>query len=154
MPQLPKSVLPRWSALLVALVLASCSQAVSSRVGSVMPVDVEVGCTPGGEVSFLLRPWTITIFENDTLQWNLTPRGGAQITGFTIEPQGGFWSTPWPFKNKRPDRVSDQIPARYSRMKGKPFGHYRYAVVLTCQNGAQVHRVVIDPDVVVDRARN
>lgn len=148
MPQLQRLVLPCWSAPLVALMLASCGQAVSSRVGSVMPVNVEVGCTPGGEVSFLLRPWTITIFENDTLQWNLTPRDGAQITGFTIEPRG----RPWPFRDRRPDHVSDRVPARYSRMKSKPFGKYRYAVVLTCQNGTQIHRVIIDPDVVVDRA--
>lgn len=116
---------------------------------AIVTVTINVTCT-ADEVTFTLSPWTARVNEGGSVDWALA--GNALASSIEVRRKRGG-GPDLPFVDRGPYRGSKAAPARAGRMKGDPeLGRpYPYEVELTCvpQTGAP-HRVVIDPDIVVN----
>jgi hypothetical protein len=113
-------------------------------------VTVNVSCT-ADSVTFTLSPWTARVDRGGTVEWALN--GSAAASAIEIRRKRGVSASDWPFRNGGPYRGGQGNPARAGDMKGNPaLNRPRgYEVELTCVSATgESHRVVIDPDIVVN----
>lgn len=133
----------------VLLVAVSCGE--RKALVTTGPVNITVSC-PGNDVNVKMEPWEVHVSKgNPSVAYQLTPSG--EVSEFILQPITNQY--PWPF----------QLPPganRYQSSGGKLTVHGlagnpsvgargHYAIDLTCTSGGVAHRIVIDPDVVIEQ---
>jgi len=147
------------SAVRCSLVLAAAATLLAcggpAPLGSTA-VNVEISATcSDNEVRVAVRPWQAGIPLNSPIEWSLSP--GSDVSAFEILNRTERGRR-WPFENAPPYRSENGRAGSRGRMVGKVGEQYRYAIEMTCieeetpDQPRREHRVVIDPDIIIDRA--
>lgn len=154
MPRLTRGFL---SAGLLGLLspLASCTPAEPRISRAVDTVMITADCYTDGTVATALSPWVRGVPDSGSIEWVLGPSAAGQVDSFSIRPKKG--KGPWPYVNTGPMHGRPNVPAQARGMRPnvKVGDRASYDVTLYCRpEGSSEHfTIIIDPDVVVDRAR-
>lgn len=149
--------LARSTAPCVALLLAAATGCAPPEVldsGLLRSIAITTGCD-GDSLTFRLSPWIRHVEEGDAIDWSMTVTAG-QVDSFFVAPLN---AGKWPYKATGKMKGTPNLPAQAKGMKGKGKVDfdlpYQYVINYSCvtDGGTDTMRVVIDPDVVVDRAR-
>lgn len=139
------------------LSLGACAAPEPLSTLAVKSVNIEVGCV-GDTVAFALWPWVThveaTSQSADEIDWTMSVTSGT-VVDYEIVPTG---KGQWPYRemtNPGKGKGQPNVPLRSGRMNSNAqSGTYQYAVQFNCTppGGGTPLRVLIDPDVVVDRS--
>lgn len=137
------------------LLQAACGQSAPRAIVSVDTVEVGIECYPDSTVAVALSPWIRHVPEGGAIEWVLAPPAGTgRVDTFYVEPKPRAAGR-WPYDGKPGGKPG--TPGRSGPMKGnaRPGDRGHYNLVASCvpQGASSPLRIIIDPDVVVDRAR-
>lgn len=135
--------------------LASCAPGepvISRAVDSVL---ITADCYTDGTVATALSPWVRGVPIGGSIEWVLGPSAAGQVDSFSVTPKTGTGR--WPYVNTGPMHGRPDVPAQARGMRPniQVGARASYDVTLYCrpENSSEHYKIIIDPDVVVDRAR-
>ncbi|MFN2315552.1 MAG: hypothetical protein ABR551_00280 [Gemmatimonadales bacterium] len=140
----------------VAAFLGACTPGepiVSRAVDSVL---ISADCYTDGTVATALSPWVRGVPIGGSIEWVLRPSAAGAVDSFRVTPKTGEGR--WPYVNTGPMHGRPDVPAQARGMRPNvQVGHRAsYDVTLYCrpEGSSESFTIIIDPDVVVDRARS
>jgi hypothetical protein len=135
--------------------LASCAPGEPEISRAVDSVLITADCYTDGTVATALSPWVRGVPQGGSIEWVLGPSAAGQVDSFSVTPKPR--PNRWPYVNTGPMHGRPNVPAQARGMRPDiQIGHRAsYDVTLYCRpEGSSEHfTIIIDPDVVVDRAR-
>lgn len=112
-------------------------------------------------VSFELTPWEVDVQRGDQVDWTMAPPPRGAVGEYQLVPESpGDWPYPDMLgksgKGKGKAVGRPNLPLRSNQMHGgtKSDTRHKYTIEYWChpEGGTDSLQVIIDPDVVVDRA--
>lgn len=138
--------------LLLAAACAPAQPLVDRAVDSVL---ISADCYADGTVATALSPWVRGVPIGGSLEWVLRPSAAGQVDSFAVTPKSGQGR--WPYVSTARMHGRPNVPARAQGMRPnvQVGDRARYDVALYCrpEGSSETFTIIIDPDVVVDRAR-